>query len=233
MARLIDYFPNWITGGIFSTYVMSWCPWVNELTHEELVGLDVEYFGNRSGYKWASPLVDKLAYRVEERQLGVGDDTLDSRLQLIRQVLKSMYGYEWQKLWDAWKAQYDPIHNYDMTEGIVDHTHEKNDKNTTTDSKSETDMKTVNSVKPLNSASMEPLTQSESDMDTTRLKLNNEEVKDDTMNRWETIDKTRSGNIGTLSYQDMLQKEMDLRKNHFFDIIMADLDKVLTIPYWW
>ena len=70
-------------------------------------------------------------------------------------------------------------------------------------------------------------------MDTTRTKLNNKETQDKELNRWETIDKTRSGNIGTLSYQDMLQKEMDLRKNHFFDIIMTDLDKVLTIPYWW
>ena len=232
MARLIDYFPDWITTGIFTSIAMNWCPWVGELSNDELQGLDIEYFGNHSGYKMASPLLDKIAYRVEERQVGTNDPN-DERMKMLRNALKAMYGYEWQKLWDAWKAQYDPIHNYDMTEGIVDHTHEKNDKNTITDSKSETDMKTVNSVKPLNSASMEPLTQSESDMDTTRLKLNNEEVKDDTMNRWETIDKTRSGNIGTLSYQDMLQKEMDLRKNHFFDIIMTDLDKVLTIPYWW
>lgn len=233
MARLIDYFPNWITAGIFTSYAMDWCPWVGELSHEELVGLDVEYFGNRSGYKWASPLIDKIAYPIEERQIGVGDETLDARLQWLRQLLKAMYGYEWKKLWDAWKAEYDPIHNYDMVEGIVDHTNEHEDKDTETDSKSETNMHTTNSVKPLNSSTFEPLTKSDMDTDTTRKKIDNKEGIDRDLNRWETIDKTRSGNVGTLSYQDMLQKEMDLRKNHFFDIIMADLDKVLTIPYWW
>lgn len=232
MARLIDYFPDWITGGIFTSHAMDWCPWCLDLSTDELSGLDVEYFGNRSGYKTASPLLDKIAYRVEERQVGSGDPQ-DPRILMLRNVLKAMYGYEWTKLWDAWKVQYDPIHNYDMTEGIVDHTHEDEDTDTETNAKSETNMHTTNSVKPLNSSAYEGLSKSDMDTDTTHNKLYNTEGKDRELNKWETIDKTRSGNIGTLSYQDMLQKEMDLRKNHFFDIIMADLDKVLTIPYWW
>lgn len=232
MARLIDYFPDWITGGIFTSHAMDWCPWCTDLSTDELSGLDVEYFGNRSGYKTASPLLDKIAYRIEERQVGSGDPN-DPRILMLRNVLKAMYGYEWVKLWDAWKVQYDPIHNYDMVEGIVDHTHEDEDRDTETEGKSETDMHTTNSVKPLNSTTFEALTKSDTDTDTTRNKLYNTEGVDRELNRWQTIDKTRSGNIGTLSYQDMLQKEMDLRKNHFFDIIMADLDKVLTIPYWW
>ena len=233
MARLIDYFPNWLTGGIFTSHAMDWCPWTNELTSAELSGLDIEYFGNRSGYKEASPLLDKIAGRLEDRQLGVGSGEIDVRMQMLRNLLKTMYGYEWNKLWSAWKATYDPIHNYDMVEGVVDHTHDKEDVDTETTSKSKTEMETANSVKPLNSSAYEPITKSKTDMETTRLKADNKEERDRTLDRWETVDKTRSGNIGTLSYQDMLQKEMDLRKNHFFDIIMADLDKVLTIPYWW
>ena len=40
---------------------------------------------------------------------------------------------------------------------------------------------------------------------------------------------TRSGNIGVTTSQQMLESEIELRKKNFFEIIYADLDKVLTI----
>lgn len=229
MAMLIDYFPDWITGGIFASSAMAWCPWCDELTNEELHGLDIEYFGNRSGYKQCSPLIDKIAYPLPDRQISGNTE----RMEMLKHTLKALYNYEWTKLWNAWKAQYNPLDNYNLTEHKAGNFEESGSKDTETNAKSETEMSTENSVKPLNSSAFEPLTKSDTDMETTRQKADNKEEvttgKEGSDEYW----KTRAGNIGTMTYQDMLQKEMDLRKNHFFDIIMADLDKVLTIPYRW
>lgn len=231
MALLIDYVPNWITGGLFRGPVLSWCPWVGELDLEELSGLDIEYFGNRSGYKTASPLIDKIASTVEGRQLELWNP-VKPETRMLMSVMRSMYGYEWEKLWDAWKVQYNPIRNYDITETIDEHIVDDGSRDTKLNTKSDTDITYTNSIKPLNSSSYERLSKTETNTDATRLKADNtEDVKLDN-DRQRDVTSTKSGNIGTLSYQDMLQKEMDLRKNHFFDIIMADLDKVLTIPYW-
>lgn len=232
MSMLIDYFPDWISSGVFGTYVMSWCPWVEEMKPEELKALDIEYFGNRSGYKQASPLLDKIAGRLDNRQLGNASRRLDVRCQMLRNILKSMYGYEWNKLWNIWKATYDPTYNYDIWEEKQGSHSENKNKSTETAAKSETDMSTVNSVKPLNTNAFEPLTKSESDMDTTRSMISNRENEGTDIEGEDEYKKHRYGNVGTMPYQDLVQKEIDLRKQKFFDIIMSDLDRVLTIPYW-
>lgn len=43
---------------------------------------------------------------------------------------------------------------------------------------------------------------------------------------------TRSGNIGVTTSQQMLESEFELRRKHFFDRVMEDIDMVLTCPYW-
>ena len=51
MMKLIDLFPNWLTGGgIFVLFNNP--PWVDDV---ESSALDVEYFGNRSGEKLIAP----------------------------------------------------------------------------------------------------------------------------------------------------------------------------------
>ena len=40
---------------------------------------------------------------------------------------------------------------------------------------------------------------------------------------------TRSGNIGVVSSQQMIQSELDLRRQNFADILFRDLDKLLTL----
>lgn len=231
MSLLIDYFPAWVNGGIFGGPVLSWAPWHDELDVEELHALDLEYFGNRSGYKTASPFIDKIAFTVESRQLEVWDPT-KPETRMLRSIFRAMYGYEWEKLWDAWKVQYEPLRNYDMTEEVTEHIVDDGARDTQLNSKSDTDITYNNSIKPLNSNAYEGLSKTTTNTDSQRLKADNtEEVKLDN-DRQREMTTTKYGNIGTLSYQDMLQKEMDLRKHHFFDIIMEDIDKVLTIPYW-
>ena len=231
MARLIDYFPSWIDSGVFnSEVVMGWCPWWNVLTDEEKNGLDLEYFGNRSGYKWASPLIDKIASTFDIRTIDTS--TLNFQALALHNAIKAMYGEDWKKMWEVWNLDYDPIYNYNMTEDFKGK--DKGDKTTQTEtaSKSRTEMDVVNSVKPLNTNTFESLSKTDTDSETTRQKANNTSKETEGSTGENEYLKHRYGNIGTLAYQDMVKRELDLRRQHFFDIIMTDLDKVLTIPYW-
>ena len=231
MARLIDYFPSWANKGIFnSDIVMGWTPWWDSLTIADKNGLDLEYFGNRSGYKWASPLIDKIASTFDIRTIDTS--TLNFQALALHNAIKGMYGEDWKKMWEVWNLDYDPIYNYNMTEDFKGK--DKGDKTTETEtaSKSRTEMDVVNSVKPLNTNTFESLSKTDTDSETTRQKSNNTSKETEGSTGENEYLKHRFGNIGTLAYQDMVKRELDLRRQHFFDIIMTDLDKVLTIPYW-
>ena len=101
---LKNAFPKWAEGeGIFSE--MTGMPWVDEV---DGVTLDMEYFGNRSGLKFCSPLV----YNFLDKD---GAVTSNGRAAIAR-VLKSRFLKPWTRLWQTYTAQYDPLENYDMTE---------------------------------------------------------------------------------------------------------------------
>ena len=231
MARLIDYFPSWANKGIFnSDIVMGWTPWWDSLTEDEKNGLDLEYFGNRSGYKWASPFIDKIASTFDVRTIDTSTQNFQSHS--LYSVIKAVYGEDWKKMWEVWNLEYDPIYNYNMTEDFKGKDKGNKTTETETASKSKTEMDSTNSVKPLNTATFEPISKTDTDSETTRLKANNTGKETEGSSGENEYLKHRFGNIGTLAYQDMVKRELDLRRQHFFDIIMTDLDKVLTIPYW-
>lgn len=101
---LKNAFPKWAEGeGIFSE--MSEMPWSDEV---DGLTLDMEYFGNRSGLKFCSPLV----YNFLDKD---GAVTTNGRAAIAR-VLKSRFLKPWARLWGTYTAEYDPLENYDMTE---------------------------------------------------------------------------------------------------------------------
>ena len=101
---LRNAFPKWAEGeGIFSE--MTEMPWNEEV---DGVTLDMEYFGNRSGLKFCSPLV----YNFLDKD---GSVTSDGRAAIAR-VLKSRFLKPWKRLWDTYTAEYDPLENYQMQE---------------------------------------------------------------------------------------------------------------------
>ena len=101
---LRNAFPKWAEGeGIFSE--MTEMPWSEEV---DGVTLDIEYFGNRSGLKFCSPLV----YNFLDKD---GAVTTDGRAAIAR-VLKSRFFKPWKRLWDTYTAEYDPLENYQMQE---------------------------------------------------------------------------------------------------------------------
>lgn len=120
-------FPNWAENeGIFD--MMPGAPWA-EVTTAEI--LNTEYFGNHSGLKYCSPLVKHF--------IGT-DGTLSSASRgKLASIVQHKFESNWTHLWETIIAEYNPIHNYDMTET-------KGGDITTTASGTDNTTKTVNST---------------------------------------------------------------------------------------
>lgn len=107
--RISEIFPDWmISGGIFSALNELDVPWKDENIK---TSLDLEYFGNISGSKILSPLVDKLL---------IGETLSDTDIATLARVIYSINHVNWDKLWETLEFEYDPIENYSMTETMTD-----------------------------------------------------------------------------------------------------------------
>lgn len=129
--KLIDLYPDWMTNGIFKqleAYNVPWKDYIDGTT------LDLDYFGNRSGSKIISSLLEKMNV----------DGVLDADKQnKIAELCYKKYGYSWEKVWTAVISEYNPIENYKMertetgTEKITDN-ETQNGSNTTNENGSDT-----------------------------------------------------------------------------------------------
>lgn len=110
--KLIDFFPSWMTGGgIFS--ILDGMPW-DEDSNISKIALDIEYFGNRSGHRESSPLLDKFTAPDNFNPL----TSLDK--ERLKSIIISKYLANWQRLWDLYKSEYEPLENYNMVENGKD-----------------------------------------------------------------------------------------------------------------
>lgn len=215
MAQLIDYFPDWIGNGIFQN-LGNWVPWDGDADVSP-AALDIEYFGLRSGYRYPSPLLQKMA-PVYPTQL---DSTQISRLV---DVIRSKFSYDWAKLWTATRTSYSPLENYDMQE--YGDTGLQRDATLSR----ETDMTNTgtDSIAAFGSGTYTGIAQSVGNTVGSTLKnvdtTDYDEIGAHTLNR--------HGNIGVTTSQQMLESEYELRKRHFFDTVFNDVDSILTLPYW-
>ena len=113
MSRIIDSFPEWFTRGIFTrhgTLFPEELPWANENGQT----LDQMYFGNHSGDKETSPLLDKF---IEQNGGNATPEVLtEEQVTTLANILYTRYGVQWDKLYKVLSAEYNPIENYSMTE---------------------------------------------------------------------------------------------------------------------
>lgn len=214
--RLIDVWDGWLTGGgIFSVLEDLegiTLPWADQ---EIVPALDAEYYGNISGDKPVSPLLEKMID---------GSVMTDLEKDFTAMTIVTMFLDNWNKEWATLSAQYNPIENYSMTEEMTDdqtvseygkiHTREDNLKD-----ESKTAVYGFNSSEASDTGSGE----------TTRTgSVTDRDSGEDTHTRNYTL--TRSGNIGVTTSQQMLQSERDLWKWNFFrDVVFPDLDQILTL----
>ena len=216
MSRLIDHFASWMTGGgIFAT--LTGVPWDDEETVDK-IALDIEYFGNHSGLKESSPLVEKMTDWPNDEQLS------SVEIGRLQQIIINKFSVSWRKIWDALIVDYNPIENYNMTE--------KTTPGVITTRKENTDINVVNSangnVYGFNSSSAVPASTSGGNSHTTGDKAKN--YSEESKTGFDKLERT--GNIGTTTSQMMVESELNLRKHHFFDIVFADVDTILAINYW-
>lgn len=135
MSKLIDAFDGWATqDGLFSVmediYGHDTHPWLAAYSE-----LDKEYFGNHSGNKTTSPLLDKY--------IAISTDGIlsENLRKVIARILMNKYDNKWKRLYAVEQAQYEPIENYRMYEKETpDITH----KHSVSNDYAETDSKTLN-----------------------------------------------------------------------------------------
>ena len=245
--RMIDIFPDWLTGsGICTELAKLDVPWNDDI---DGTTLDIEYFGNISGYKSPSPLITKLLQQDATTTL------TDARREQIASTIFKINIDRWTKLYNTLSVEYNPINNYDMTEtetvtgsnsdtrlntGTTETEHTgtqgTSETNTVTGSGS-----TDNTIFGFNSSTASDDSGSETSSTNTGTgsSTRTDNLKDtrtddlsetNSGSHSESRSLTRSGNIGVTTTQQMLESERALNMwNFFYKILFKDIDKVMTI----
>lgn len=227
LITLNEAFADYETkGGIFSN--IDNLPWSSVMAGSQA---DTLYFDTHSG--------ERFSARIITRRIGdAGYLTSDDR-RAISALVYAMFKTQWSKLWETMNPNYEPLTNYNMTEdetGNNTYTRTPNltSKHTGTDNgEGSTTMNTQNNLWGFNSESSIP-----SDMRDGTYTANNTNTRDltdtetgtDTTAGENTRKLTRTGNIGTNTFQNLLQQERNLWMYNFFEQIFKDVDSVLTIP---
>ena len=243
MSRIIDSFPEWFSHGIFTrlgTMFPEALPWANENGQT----LDQMYFGNHSGDKETSPLLDKFI--EQNRGNAIPEVLTEEQITTLANILYTRYGVQWDKLYRVLSAEYNPIENYSMTEEETPDitrtetpditrgktTSVQSDFTVTTNSDTATDVYGFNSNSPVpqgeSNGSSTVTTQGDADKNVTT--ENETETGTRTERETGTRTLTRSGNIGVTTSQQMLESEIKLWEWNFYETVFKDVDTVLTVP---
>lgn len=228
MNRLIDYFPNWTVQGVF-TRLTNWTPWHSDGTINKRA-LDRMYFGNRSGWRSPSPYLMKILppYHV------ISDDQMDA----IDEMLKVLYAEKWARIYAAMNLSYNVGDNVNLTEHTVSDGSKTLDNTDTGEAATNIDNDSTNQnfVVPFGSANntYAETTKQVVDGNTQSSKLTNttKQILDSDESHEDEITKNTTGKTAGASYAEEVQREIELRRNTFFEIVFDDLDEVLTSPYW-
>ena len=155
-----------------------------------------------------------------------------------------VYEQSWQRLYTALTSEYNPINNYSMTESGED-TRTNTGTQSTSGTRSGTETETPNLTNTTtgennSSGGLYGFNSAESvPSDTTHGTNTNTNTQSGTVNT-DTSDTTsstrtddlteksvhtfeRSGNIGVTTSQQMIESEIELRKNQFYDIVFHDI----------
>lgn len=213
LKRINDITEDWISGGGIFTALNT----VSPLPFPEgiALSLDIEYYGNVSGNKIVSPLLDNIV---------TGDTISSEEMAIICDIIIATCYQRWTKLFATFSLEYNPIENYSMVEEMTDDetVHEYGKVNTRTDTGSDTQEGSIygfNSTNPSN-ADKQVMTLGETHTDTGS--------GSDTDTRNYTL--TRAGNIGVTTSQQMIESERNLWLWDFFHkVVFPDVDRILTI----
>lgn len=240
-THLRDYFPNYLTTeALFTQMSVLGAPWSSEVGQD----MDDAYFTMYSGIKNPSEFV----------KIHLNPDSDIANALTIARIIYGIYGQNWTKLWEAFQSKYVPLDNYNIQE-----TTDRNANNDRTINKISTSDNTTdetltvtygqqvdstgtaqsytygfNSTEKVPTAEQDEVgreVNSGSDDTATKATQNSKTVDDTTDMDEETehIQRTRQGNVGQNTYQELLRQEFDLWKWNFFIQVFNDVDKFLVL----
>lgn len=245
---LIDIFSDWADGkGIFSE--MTNMPWSDTVDADLL---DMDYFGNHSGWKKGSPLVYKL---IED------DGISDANRKKLADLAVAKFGPNWAGLWTTYHSQYPLLQDYQITETgsssgsdsrskTIDHSGENGETNTETlqhghvittgqtgSASSNEGRYGYNSTEAVptdthSETSTASTTQTNSGTDTnSATKAGTDSYSDEQSESGEKEDeysKTISGYRGTYTRQSIIRQEREIWMTDFFSGVYKDVDTILA-----
>lgn len=229
----------------------SLVPKFDWLSEEDASTLDTEYQYGHSGSKYLSPLMTRLIEKEGE----------ENAMSQIVDIITVKFSDKWNRLRESFiEASYNPINNYDMKEEenigskktstdtrSRESTLSSTDKSTTTNSQNASS-KGANENKrngfnspsavPTGSVSTETETNGESSSEENSESTNTDSETENNTNITEGAFNdnhrilTRSGNIGVTTSAQMIQGEINLRSWSFYEMMMGDVDSVLTCSFY-
>lgn len=242
---LRDLFPNvgepLISTSLFHAIDIKWrngsldvrVPWEGYVDSNTL---DIDYFMNHSGGKFCSPLVKSLlakggSYVTEDGEL------TDVAVAVLAGVIVGKFKKNWERLWDTFDVEYNPIHNYNMTDRRELARGESETKVGHGTSVDTTEHGRGNETKEYvaginNTDAVGKLSNRTESQESGQTSVNGtDDRKDDSVRASNEVETTtRSGNIGVTTTQQMLSAERDLWVWNFFDQVYKDIDSVLSLP---
>lgn len=232
LQRVNDIYKDWKTGhGFFyylNQYAVSAELEIPFLDHTD--SLDLEYHGNFSGTKITSTLIDNWY-----------DEETFSTTQAVKlaETFWKLEGERLLRMYESYTAEYNPIHNYDMTYSGTDE-HSGDDSLTKAGSERSENYGTVTSEHGIqgfdssNYQDADKTTTTYGDTSVNPLVTNTSYVgRTDTTeyNSEITRSYTKSGNIGVKTQQEMLREEFQLWEwNFYYRCLFPAVDKLITIP---
>ena len=184
--------------------------------------LDFDYLYSHSGDKLISPLVYKL---LED------DKTItETNLNKIVEIVKTRYLDKWNKLYQALVVTpYNPIENYSMVEVETPNITKSYHREQSVNLEVKDDGENNSSVYAFNSSSAQPSGKVELDNTRTTSGDVDDNYQDGNDTETGTREKTRSGNIGVTTTQQMLEQEIEIKKHNFYDIVYEDVDNIIAL----
>ena len=188
--------------------------------------------------------LDTLYFEVHAKNLIASSWAENSDVTNAVNVVYSTYINNWNKLWQNYIAEYNPIENYSMVENLseitnkisnIEHNEDEQKSSNryttgTTTSESDTSIFTFNNA---NNNGVK----SDRGVNVTTPDINNNDSSNNTKNFTEnnTDDNTierelkRSGNIGVTTSAQMISENIELWKWNYFEQIFSDIDRIMSI----
>ena len=252
--KLEEAYPNWwidppttlFDGAIFRDFALmalvkqDTLPWGNET--DTAVMLDRALVGSY-GERIVAPLVTKLK-----------DKTSVAWRQNVCTIVYDMFMSKWQKFFNTLDFEYNPIENYSMSEIMSNDDRKRyyGKTNTRTDNLTSrnagtnrtdpnlTDTESINNFgfnstaengEPTEKRTLNKTGSSVDTVDVSKIDTGTQTYADGGSDREEhSYQLTRTGNIGTVTAQDMIKQEREiLMFDYFYDVVFPDILRVLTI----